>query len=585
MARNKLRAEPEKRSSKRAALYLRISTDEKTQPWSLGAQLERGEAYCRSQGWPITRVYSDEASGTTLERKDLQQALRDAERGEFDVLVFYRIDRLSRRLVQLLEVAERLEVAGAALASVTEPFDTSTPIGRMIMQVLGAIAQFERDVIVDRIREGVEQRIRSGKWTGSLPTGLIRGEDGVPCADPDWLPVALRIFDLYGNDRLGSTVIARLLNSEGSRTKTGRPWNGKSVLTVLHSPAFIGMMRYQDELIPANFESVMDVALWERVQEVLQERGEHPHLRRGNASSYVLSGLARCGRCRSAYVGSSANGNGGLYHYYVCQGRLRQGSDFCDNDNLSREALETAVILELVELLAVSGLPEEAWELAKEAEGASRDERKKEVRRLDRQVSDKETARARYFDAFESGKLEASMCNERLAAIEEELDALRARRQVVEASIAAAETPFPSDAIDECLAAFEEVDDGSPESLKALLRILIKRITVRGQDDIRCTYRLPIGLDGEPVRPMTERVEAAGIEPASAVALTVNQTRPRVASIDDETSAASRMRMGSAAHGVFRLPRARRGGKNECSREHCQPGQAHSALQRKRVSS
>jgi len=441
--------------------------------------------------------------------------LSGAERGEFDVLVFYRIDRLSRRLVQLLDVAERLEAADAALASVTEPFDTTTPVGRMIMQVLGAIAQFERDVIVDRIRQGIEQRIRSGKWTGSLPTGLVRGEDGVPCADPEWLPLSLRLFDLYGNDQLGSTVIARLLNSEGSRTKTGRPWNGKSVLTILHSPAFVGMMSYQGELIPANFEPVMDFALWKRVQDLLQERGEHPHLRRGNASSYLLSGLARCGQCRSAYVGSSATGNGGLYHYYVCQGRLRQGSDFCDNENLSQEALETAVILELIELLAASGLPEDAWEKAKEAEAGTRDERGKEVRRLSRQISDKEAARARYFDAFEAGKLEASLCNERLAAIEEELNAMQVRRQVVEASIAAVETPFPSEAVDDCLESFEEADDRSPESLKALLRILVKSITVRGQDDIRCTFRLPVGLDGEPVRPMTERVEAAGIEPAS----------------------------------------------------------------------
>jgi site-specific DNA recombinase len=515
MARNKHHAESKKPSSKRAALYLRISTDEKTQPWSLGAQLERGEAYCRSQGWPITHVYSDEASGTTLDRKDLQKALRDAERGEFDVLVFYRIDRLSRRLVQLLEVAERLETAGAALASVTEPFDTSTHIGRLIMQVLGAIAQFERDVIVDRIRQGVDQRIRSGKWTGSLPTGLIRGEDGVPCADPDWLPLALRMFDLYGNDRLGSTVIARMLNSEGSRTKTGRPWNGKSVLTILHSPAFVGMMRYQDELLPANFEPVMDIALWERVQEILHERGEHPQLRRGNASDYLLSGLARCGRCKSAYVGSSTTGNGGLYHYYICQGRQRQGRDFCDNENVFREALETAVMLELVELLAVSGLPEEAWQLAKETEAASREDRKHELRRLDGQISNKERARARYFDAFESGKLDAAVCSDRLSAIEEELDALRVRRQVVETAIAAVETAFPSEAIDECLAAFEEVDDRSSESVKALLRILVKRITIRGKDDIRCTFRLPIGLDGEPVRPTTERVEPTGFEPVT----------------------------------------------------------------------
>jgi len=496
------------RAQQRAGLYLRISTDEKNQPWSLGSQEELGTAYCLSQGWPIAAVYRDEASGATLDRPALQQALADAEAGRIDVLVFYRIDRLSRDLHQLLSIEERLHEVDAALASVTEPFDTTTHIGRMIMQVLGAIAQFERGVIVDRITRGVERRVQAGKHIGKLPTGMMLGEDRIPCADTDWLPLAIRVFEMYANDRLGSTVISRVLNAEGLRTKKGNRWTTQAILRILHSPAFVGMQRYKGELVPSEVKPVIDINLWERAQKILEERGEHEYLRRGNTSDYLLSGIPRCSKCNSPYVGKSANGNGGTYHYYACQGRIKQGKDFCDSDHLPRHALETAVILDLVELLAVSGLPEAAWDKAKEAQASGKDKRLVEIQRLGRQIADKEAARSRYFAAFESGDLEPAECRDRVDPIKAELASLRMRREMLESAVAIRDAAFPFQAVDSCLEAFEEMDERSPESIKALLRILVKKIVVGGPDDIRCTYRLPVRLDGEPVRPMDGRVHS-----------------------------------------------------------------------------
>ena len=132
-----------------------------------------------------------------------------------------------------------------------------------------------------------------------------------------------------------------------------------------------------------------------------------------------------------------------------------------------------------------------------------------EVRRLDRKIAAKKQARSRYHAAFENGDLEPALCNARLAEIHEELAALETRRALVHSSLMAASADFPGDAIDRCLDEIEESDD-NPERIKALMRILVKKIVVGGENDIHCTYRLPVGLDGEPVRPTTERVEAAG---------------------------------------------------------------------------
>jgi site-specific DNA recombinase len=156
----------------RVATYTRISTDEDRQPFSLGAQAERLEAYARSQdGWRIVRRFTDQASGATPDRPGLHQALSEASAGVYELLLVFRVDRLSRSVRQLAQIAEELERSGVALRSATEPFDTSSPAGKMMLQMLGVFAEFERATIVERITVGMERAASQGRWVvGKVPT-------------------------------------------------------------------------------------------------------------------------------------------------------------------------------------------------------------------------------------------------------------------------------------------------------------------------------------------------------------------------------------------------------------------------------
>ena len=148
------------------ALYTRISTDETNQPYSLGAQRDRLEAFVASQpGWTITAIYEDRASGKSLERPGLTTARQAARAGLFDLLLVFRVDRLSRNLGQLASLIEELEQAQVAFQSASEPFETSTPAGRMMLQMLGVFAEFERASIIERISAGMERKARRGEWT------------------------------------------------------------------------------------------------------------------------------------------------------------------------------------------------------------------------------------------------------------------------------------------------------------------------------------------------------------------------------------------------------------------------------------
>jgi site-specific DNA recombinase len=157
----------------RIATYSRISTDEEHQPYSLEAQAQRLAAYIQSQeGWRLVRRFTDQTSGATLERPGLQRALREAQAKRFDLLLVYRVDRLSRSVRGLAQLLEQLDQAGVLFRSASEPFDTSSSAGRMMVQMLGVFAEFERATIVERVIAGMERKAARGEWNGgSVPFG------------------------------------------------------------------------------------------------------------------------------------------------------------------------------------------------------------------------------------------------------------------------------------------------------------------------------------------------------------------------------------------------------------------------------
>lgn len=150
----------------RICLYTRISTDEENQPTSLASQHERLEAFCKVQeDWRIVARHEDRSTGTKLDRPGLQAALDLARQGRIDQLLVYRIDRLSRKVRQLSGIAEELDKLGVTLRSATEPFDTGSPAGRMMLQMLGVFAEFEHATIVDRITAGIDMERRDALRT------------------------------------------------------------------------------------------------------------------------------------------------------------------------------------------------------------------------------------------------------------------------------------------------------------------------------------------------------------------------------------------------------------------------------------
>ncbi|WP_327002723.1 recombinase family protein [Dactylosporangium sp. NBC_01737] len=426
----------EESTTRRVAIYLRRSTDEDNQPYSLEAQETKLRAFVESQpgDWQIVKIYSDDASGATTDRKDLQNMLRAARAGLFDTLLVYRVDRFSRRLRDLVSLLDELTDADVVFRSATEPFDTSTPIGRMLVQMLGVFAEFEREVIIDRVITGMERKAAKGLWNGgSTPYGytLDPATHNYVVVEAEAATVR-RIFNLYTKDRLGTRAIATVLNDRGLRTKRGKPWSQRSVETVINNRQYLGEKNFRDITATDAHTAIITAEQFKYAQHILTKRSEDIGQRAANASDYTLTGKIPCPQCGSKYIGTVAHGRNNRYRYYMCWSRNRYGAKKgCDIHRFNADELETAIGQALLDFYTTGhDVIDQAISDFLNTYAQATSSHHDELASVTRQLRDNAAAVDRYLMAFERGTLDDGdpEIQARLAKLKIHSKQLRTRR-------------------------------------------------------------------------------------------------------------------------------------------------------------
>ena len=507
----------------RIATYSRISTDESNQPYSLGAQAERLASYIASQdGWEHVARYSDQASGAKLDRPGLTKALRDASLGRFDVLLVYRVDRLCRSVGLLADLLGRLDAAGVGFRSATEPFETTTPSGRMMMQMLGVFAEFERASIIERVVMGMGRKAASGRWVGGTqPFGYRRApEGGRLVTDPAEAPLVPLFFDLYVHRLLGSHAIAEFMNEHGYRTRPGKPFSFKSVLTILRNRAYLGEVGWRGEWYPADHEALVERSVFEKAQALLDERGEDVSKRASLSSDYLLTGLVVCS-CGSRFTGTAAHGRSKTYRYYTCGSRQRHGKAGCQVERIRAEELDEAILSGLLDLMSDGTLVMSALQQAHEAASSGTQLAEQELGAIEQELAQIEQAIERYLSSFERGNLPEEICGNRVLSLGERAEQLRRRRsELLDEQELATNLPPGQTILAELRTQLEEaVRSGSPAHVKAFVQRLVHEVRVEGPGTVRPVYRVPMNSD-EPdpgtVRAPSRSVGARGLEPPTS---------------------------------------------------------------------
>ncbi len=360
-----------------------------------------------------------------------------------------------------------------------------------MLQMLGVFAEFEHATIVDRITAGIERRAKEGRWYSGRPPFGYTLKDGQLAPDPITAPVVRRIFRLYVGDRLGTIAIAHQLRAEHAPS-TAAGWGHPAVHRVLTNPTYLGRIRWRDQDFQSTHEPLIDQSSFDHAQAILAERGSDASRRRGNRSDFLLSGVIRCGHCGRAYIGMSARGNGGTYHYYACTARQKYGPKACQGERVPREKLETAVLRQLTGVYRDGALIRDALTTAQEQ--AQREQPALDERRhaITAEITRAGRATERYFEAFEQGRLSPERCEQRIAHLNTRLDDLRAQQAELanDSTDATAHAPTAADLATTASQLETVITNGEPEQTKALLRILIAELRVNSKTDIQPTYRI-----------------------------------------------------------------------------------------------
>jgi site-specific DNA recombinase len=336
----------------RCAVYTRKSSEEGLEQEfnSLHAQREACEAYIasqRSEGWVLVRDRYDDGgiSGGTLDRPGLKRLLADVEDGLVDVVVVYKIDRLSRSLMDFAKLVDVFDRNGVTFVSVTQSFNTTTSMGRLTLNILLSFAQFEREVTAERIRDKVRASRMKGMWMGGVPPYGYRVEDRKLVVDEEHAAHVRWIFALFL--QIGSgTELAREVGKRGMPTPRGNRIDKKFLYRMLNNRAYIGVAVHKGQSYPGEHEAIIDRETWDKVHAILQESPRKRAARTRADAPALLRGLL-FGPDGAAFSPTHTRKGGKLYRYYVSQTVLKHGAGSCPVGRVPAGEIEAAVIDQL----------------------------------------------------------------------------------------------------------------------------------------------------------------------------------------------------------------------------------------------
>ena len=354
---------------KRCAVYTRKSHEDGLEQEynSLDAQRDAAKNYIASQkanGWVVVPESYDDGgwSGGNVNRPALQRLMTDIRAGLIDIVVVYKIDRLSRSLTDFAELQTEFDKYGVSFVSVTQEINTSTSSGRMMLNVLMAFAQFEREQIAERIRDKLSASKKKGKYVGGLLPLGYRGdsENMRMLVDPEEAKTVRLIYDEYL--RTGSPkAVQRLLHDRGVR---GREWvskkgvrHGGAPLTlavirkILQNPIYIGKLRYRGKIYDGEQDAIIPTELWDRVQSTFKSSAGSGRKRSGRDLK-PFAGLVRCGHCDAPmFLASMTKADGKRYEYYVCHVDEKRAHHECPLRRVPAAALERLLLNKIAALL------------------------------------------------------------------------------------------------------------------------------------------------------------------------------------------------------------------------------------------
>ncbi|TCP52557.1 site-specific DNA recombinase [Tumebacillus sp. BK434] len=485
----------------RVAIYARVSTEEQAEHgFSIDAQIETLESYCKATQKVVVQKNVDRGvSGKSMKgRLELQAMLEAAANSEFDEVIVWKINRLARNQVDLLNIVDHLNKNNVGFRSYSEPnIETTTPTGKFLFTMLGAVGELERNTIVDNVKLGMKQRARQGKWNGGTVLGYQTVDDTLQVV-PAEAALVTRIFELYASGR-GYKAIANLLNHEGHQTKRGKPFGINSIEGILKNPLYMGKIRYNVRvdwnekrrkgrnpdpiIVDGQHEPIISEELWEQVKKLIQSKGGKQ--KRVHDNDFFLTGLLRCLQCGAGMVmqrntSRRKTGNVTLL-YYTCGAFKNKGSAVCKANTIRKEVAEDYVIKRLKEVILQPSILEDVVKKINATMSGKIKPLEDELRGIDKSLTSIDAKKQKLFKLYEDDLIDKDDLSKRFDALKDEYAKLEARKEEISPQLQDQNrNPIAYSFVQSVLTQFDKLlRSAPPEQQKALLRLIIKKITIK----------------------------------------------------------------------------------------------------------
>ena len=478
----------------RCAIYTRKSHEEGLEQEfnSLHAQREAAEAFIASQrheGWmAIPTDYSDGGfSGGNIERPGLKALMRDIEAGRVDCVMVYKVDRLSRSLMDFARMMSVFDDRGVSFVSVTQQFNTTTSMGRLTLNILLSFAQFEREIIGERIRDKKAASAKKGKYIGGNPfLGYDLDREKMRLmVNPDEAEMVRLVFERF--IELKSTIkVARELDAKGLRTKAwttkaGKPkgnkrWNKVYVYRTLTNRKYIGEIVYKDQIYPGEQEAIVDRKTWDRAHRVIAENRHVRTMKTRCTTPALLRDIIRCGHCGNIMGITSPGGAKNKYRYYLCHHARTNGYDTCPVKSVAAGEIEGTVVEQLRRIFRSPDVIARTFRAVKQRANEQRDALAQEKKALDKELARLRKAMGSLVQAGDDGLLA-----DELRKVNDDYAEAEARLRAIEDEIEACGGDMPSESeVTEALGKLDPVwDELFPGEQQRVVQLLVKEVRVR----------------------------------------------------------------------------------------------------------
>lgn len=500
------------------AIYCRVSTEEQSENgYSIDEQERLLEEWCKKMGYVIYKCYSDRGiSGKNIkDRPALKELLSDAKAGKFDMVISWKINRVSRKLEDVLKIVNLLEKNNITFKSYSEPFETDTPAGRMQFQMMALIGEFERGTIAQNVKMGMIAKAKSGNWCG----GRVLGYDLVPNNSPEEekkgknklkinekeAEIVRFIFNEYSKGK-GYKAITNQINKLGYKTKKGNDFSVGSIRDILTNPVYIGEIRYNVRQnwsekrrrninpnpirVKGKHEAIIDRELWDKVQLILEiKKGKPSRIYDGE---YPLTGILRCPKCGAGMVISRttntlADGSKKRIAYYCCGNWKNKGTSVCNSNTIRVDKANEYVFKKIEELVSneamikavVKNINKERKDKVKPAKRLLGD--------IDKELEKLDKRKRKIFEAYEDDILTKEEFQTRKNELNEKIRILEEEKKPLLNTISEeVSEEIPYEFIKDILMNFSKILNSSVsrEQQKKLLHMIISEITMNESREI-----------------------------------------------------------------------------------------------------